>query len=30
MFQFEASCPDGLCPGWSFILKGETKAEANK
>ncbi|XP_056117648.1 grifin [Rhinichthys klamathensis goyatoka] len=28
--QFEASCPNGLCPGWSVILKGETPAEANK
>lgn len=28
--QFEASCPDGLCPGWSIILKGETPAEASK
>ncbi|XDV12718.1 hypothetical protein PO909_001313 [Leuciscus waleckii] len=28
--QFEASCPNGLCPGWSVILKGETPAEATK
>ncbi|XP_055046806.2 grifin isoform X2 [Misgurnus anguillicaudatus] len=28
--RFEAFCPDGLCPGWSFLLKGETPAEANK
>ncbi|KAG1968544.1 galectin-8 [Pimephales promelas] len=28
--RFEASCPNGLCPGWSVILKGETPAEANK
>ncbi|KAA0705466.1 Grifin DrGRIFIN [Triplophysa tibetana] len=28
--QFEASCHDGLCPGWSFILKGETQAKADK
>ncbi|KAK7168072.1 hypothetical protein R3I94_002196 [Phoxinus phoxinus] len=28
--RFEASCPNGLCPGWSVILKGETPAAANK
>ncbi|XP_063073474.1 grifin [Engraulis encrasicolus] len=27
---FEASCPDGLCPGWSIILKGEAPSEANE
>ncbi|KAG5832260.1 hypothetical protein ANANG_G00289200 [Anguilla anguilla] len=27
---FEASCPDGLCPGWSIILKGEPPSEASK
>ncbi|XP_053469497.1 grifin, partial [Ictalurus furcatus] len=29
-FQFEASCPDGLCPGWSIILRGQPSSEANK
>ncbi|KAJ8251132.1 hypothetical protein GJAV_G00217640 [Gymnothorax javanicus] len=28
--RFEASCPDGLCPGWSIILKGEPPSEASK
>ncbi|XP_056390703.1 grifin [Hyla sarda] len=27
--QFEASCPQGLCPGWSLILKGETSSTAD-
>ncbi|XP_048846265.1 grifin [Brienomyrus brachyistius] len=28
--RFEASCPDGLCPGWSVILKGEPPSDASK
>ncbi|KAF4074022.1 hypothetical protein AMELA_G00249920 [Ameiurus melas] len=28
--RFEASCPDGLCPGWSIILRGQPSSEANK
>ncbi|XP_060798098.1 grifin [Neoarius graeffei] len=28
--RFEASCPDGLCPGWSVILKGQSNSQANK
>uniref|UniRef100_H3AYC3 Galectin n=1 Tax=Latimeria chalumnae TaxID=7897 RepID=H3AYC3_LATCH len=28
--QFEALCPEGLCPGWSVIVKGEPTSSANK
>ncbi|XP_034154649.1 grifin [Pangasianodon hypophthalmus] len=28
--RFEASCPDGLCPGWSIIVKGQSSSQANK
>ncbi|XP_017309580.1 grifin [Ictalurus punctatus] len=28
--RFEASCPDGLCPGWSIIVRGQPSSEANK
>ncbi|KAF7691079.1 grifin [Silurus meridionalis] len=28
--RFEASYPDGLCPGWSIILKGQPSSEADK
>uniref|UniRef100_W5UDI3 Galectin n=1 Tax=Ictalurus punctatus TaxID=7998 RepID=W5UDI3_ICTPU len=28
--RFEASCPDGLCPGWSIIVRGQPTSEANK
>ncbi|XP_062846466.1 grifin [Trichomycterus rosablanca] len=28
--RFEASCPDGLCPGWSVILTGESPSAADK
>ncbi|CAJ0947541.1 unnamed protein product [Ranitomeya imitator] len=27
--SFEASCPQGLCPGWSIIIKGETSSTEN-
>ncbi|XP_050822350.1 grifin [Gopherus flavomarginatus] len=27
--RFEASYPEGLCPGWSVIVKGETNSNAN-
>ncbi|XP_072273879.1 grifin [Pyxicephalus adspersus] len=27
--RFEASCPQGLCPGWSVIVKGETSSSEN-
>ncbi|XP_073409564.1 grifin [Dendrobates tinctorius] len=27
--RFEASCPQGLCPGWSVIIKGETSSTEN-
>ncbi|KAF5899236.1 grifin [Clarias magur] len=28
--RFEAWCPAGVCPGWSVILKGESRSHANK
>uniref|UniRef100_W5M9E5 Galectin n=1 Tax=Lepisosteus oculatus TaxID=7918 RepID=W5M9E5_LEPOC len=28
--KFEAACPEGLCPGWSFILKGDPPFQASK
>ncbi|KAK6476004.1 grifin-like [Huso huso] len=28
--RFEAACPEGLCPGWSIILKGEPPSDASK
>ncbi|XP_039631757.1 grifin [Polypterus senegalus] len=28
--KFEATCPEGLCPGWSIIVKGEAPTTANK
>ncbi|KAM9304886.1 grifin [Gastrophryne carolinensis] len=27
--RFEASCAQGLCPGWSVIVKGETSSSEN-
>uniref|UniRef100_A0A8C3I6W6 Galectin n=1 Tax=Chrysemys picta bellii TaxID=8478 RepID=A0A8C3I6W6_CHRPI len=27
--MFEASYPEGLCPGWSVIVKGEASSNAN-
>uniref|UniRef100_A0A8D0G991 Galectin n=1 Tax=Sphenodon punctatus TaxID=8508 RepID=A0A8D0G991_SPHPU len=27
--MFEVLCPEGMCPGWSVIVKGETSANAN-
>uniref|UniRef100_A0A8C5WL24 Galectin n=1 Tax=Leptobrachium leishanense TaxID=445787 RepID=A0A8C5WL24_9ANUR len=27
--KFEASFPQGLCPGWSVIVKGETSSSEN-
>ncbi|XP_067859788.1 grifin, partial [Heptranchias perlo] len=28
--QFEALCPEGLCPGWNVTLKGEPTSEAKR
>ncbi|XP_047663586.1 grifin [Tachysurus fulvidraco] len=28
--RFEASCPDGLCPGWSVVVKGQPSSAADK
>ncbi|KAM4632360.1 grifin [Discoglossus pictus] len=27
--KFEASCPEGLCPGWGVTVKGETSSSEN-
>ncbi|KAM4698047.1 grifin [Rhinophrynus dorsalis] len=27
--KFEASCPQGICPGWSLVVKGETSSREN-
>ncbi|KAM8962038.1 grifin [Pelodytes ibericus] len=27
--KFEATCPQGICPGWSVIIKGETSSSEN-
>ncbi|XP_075037583.1 grifin [Mixophyes fleayi] len=27
--KFEASCPQGICPGWSVLIKGETSSSEN-
>ncbi|XP_053327388.1 grifin [Spea bombifrons] len=27
--KFEALCPQGICPGWSLIVKGETSSSEN-
>ncbi|XP_060116819.1 grifin [Heteronotia binoei] len=30
VLRFEASFPDGLCPGWNMRVKGETSSQANE
>ncbi|XP_041434575.1 grifin-like isoform X2 [Xenopus laevis] len=27
--KFEASCPQGFCPGWSVVVKGESSSSGN-
>ncbi|XP_019397711.1 PREDICTED: grifin [Crocodylus porosus] len=27
--RFEASCPEGICPGWSVTVKGETSSSTS-